>query len=223
MVRLDPEEIADLGDFLSRRLPDPGPEGWAAHLLEAQSKGRLFSVIDGASRRCDDARLREVRALLAPRGGRTGLALAATALLALALSGVVGGVALAARDVPMPPPPPPVAAAPVVVAPKAEVAAPPVAPPPAALADHPCARAGGDVVGWWYAGDRSPGRAGDLVVMARDANVRAAPPGEDNRFDARTRIRCVLHVGDRLRLSLDPRLVPPGAYWVPVRAQDLQR
>jgi hypothetical protein len=225
MRQLEPDEIADLGDFLARRLPSPSPEGWGVHIAETQVNGTLAAVLADAARRCDDPRLREVRALLTEpaRGGRPWL-LAASVACALTLLAVVGtgtGVALASLQ---PPPPPPVVAVriePPVVAPVAPVE-PVVAAPAPRLADHPCARAGDGVVGWWYAGNHAPGAAGEVIQLPRDANVRASAPGKDNRYNAHTKVRCVLKQGDRVRLSADATRIPPGVYWVPLRAEDVQ-
>lgn len=228
MQRLAPDEIADLGEFLSRRLPSPSAAGWPAFLLEAQESGRLGAVLGEASRHSDDPRLREVHALFAPRvPRRSGAFLAAVGVactFGLLVVGVVGGAVFAAFEAEAVAvvPAPPAAPAPAVVAEVVvETRAPEPQPVASALADHPCARAGEGIVGWWYAGSRSPGRAGDVIAMSRDANVRVTAPGADNRFNARTRVRCVLSAGDRVRLSEDPLLVPPGAYWVPLRAEDI--
>jgi hypothetical protein len=256
--RLDPDELADLGRFLSRRVPCPSPEGWASHLAHAQDDGSLDAILATAAEACDDPRLREVRRLITDdeRPVRSGLAplvvaagaaavltVALTAFIGIAaMSGVEAEAAPALRAVTVARVAPPVAelAAPVApeaaleaapeAAPVAEVApealpavaspAPPEpAPVPVRRSTSACAHAG--IAGWWYAGDHAPGAVGDVITVPRDTNVRAKPPGHDNRFDAHTRIRCVLGKGQRVRLSAAAVLVPPGAYWVPFSAADV--
>ena len=58
MQRLDPDDLADLGKFLSRRLPCPSADGWDAYLTVSQDAGQLDAVLAAAARTCDDPRLR---------------------------------------------------------------------------------------------------------------------------------------------------------------------
>src|SRR5690606_28008681 len=79
-----------------------------------------------------------------------------------------------------------------------------------------CGARPGELVGYWYAGERPPGGAGEVVVLPHAVNVRAAYPEPANRFDARTPVRCVLGAGARVRLSADPIPVPRDSWWVPL-------
>jgi len=74
----------------------------------------------------------------------------------------------------------------------------------------------GELVGYWYAGRVSPGKAGDRITVPQDLNVRADYPDRHNNFDARTSVRCTLAEGAPLVLSAAPIAVPGGAYWVPL-------
>ncbi|MFT4621585.1 MAG: hypothetical protein ACI8PZ_000237 [Myxococcota bacterium] len=79
----------------------------------------------------------------------------------------------------------------------------------------------GAIVGYWHAGEATPGRSGEVLQMPHGRNVRADYPDEHNRFDARAEVQCQLHRGDRVRLSRDPIRVPGGHYWVPLLSGDL--
>ncbi len=84
-----------------------------------------------------------------------------------------------------------------------------------------CTQAGGGLVGYWWAGEESPGHMGDVISVPRDLNVRAWAPSVSNGFDTRGDVRCTLGAGDRIRLSAEPLDVPGGAVWVPLNSGDL--
>lgn len=76
----------------------------------------------------------------------------------------------------------------------------------------------GELVGYWYAGEKRPGRAGQRVVLDKTVNVRADYPARHNDFDKRSTVRCVLVEGDVVKLARSPIEVPGEAYWVPLVA-----
>ncbi len=84
-----------------------------------------------------------------------------------------------------------------------------------------CAAKGGEIVGYWYAGESTPGDLGQYVTVSHATNVRADYPDVHNNFDARTNINCVLQEGDVVRLSRKPILVPADRYWIPLLSGDL--
>lgn len=84
-----------------------------------------------------------------------------------------------------------------------------------------CGARPGELVGYWYAGERPPGSAGEVVVMPHAVNVRADYPDADNQFDARAPVRCVIGAGTRVRLSADPIPVPRESWWVPLVSGDV--
>lgn len=127
-------------------------------------------------------------------------------------------------------------------APAAPPAAPPAPPeePPAApdIAEAPAAAAppapdrssdytgrcrarDGELIGYWYAGSSSPGAAGETITASVTTNVRADYPDVHNDFDARTTVRCILLEGQQVTLSVEPKAVPGGRYWVPLYGGDL--
>lgn len=110
------------------------------------------------------------------------------------------------------------AAAPVAVeAPAAPPTVAPVAPvAPTRVADARCGGRPGEVVGYWYAGERSPGKVGQQLTLDQSVNVRATYPDEQNRFDKRSEVRCVLSEGDQVLLAQAPIRVPGGHWWVPL-------
>jgi len=122
---------------------------------------------------------------------------------------------------PIPAPVAPVATTPVVVsvAPKASVAAAP--PPVDGVKPDACARQGGTVSGWWYAGDAPPGQTGDVIVVPRDTYVRAEMPGTSNGWSKNTPVKCVLYAGDKVRLNAAPVRVPVDAWWVSTSSDDV--
>lgn len=122
----------------------------------------------------------------------------------------------AVSELPVEAPEPEVAAAEPVV--PAEPAAAPVVPNPTAR----CAGTPGEVVGYWYAGSKKPGRQGARIKLDRTVNVRADYPDVHNQFDKQAQIQCVLMVGDRVRLDQEPIEVPGQAYWVPLVAGTLE-
>jgi hypothetical protein len=84
-----------------------------------------------------------------------------------------------------------------------------------------CAAQPGEIIGYWHAGETSPGAAGDLLEMPHARNVRADYPDVHNRFNARAEVQCQLSLGDRVRLSRAPIRVPGDHYWVPLVHGDL--
>ena len=86
-----------------------------------------------------------------------------------------------------------------------------------------CTIADDGVVGYWYAGEKAPGNAGELVTVDHSVNVRADYPDHHNAYDARASVRCQLAAGDQIRLTAEPILVPGDRYWVPLYNGDLVR
>ncbi len=84
-----------------------------------------------------------------------------------------------------------------------------------------CTGGEGEVVGYWYAGEEEPGAQGSTVTLTHAVNVRADYPDVHNRFDARSKVTCVLQEGDLVRLSRAAVKVPGNAYWVPLMSGDL--
>lgn len=84
-----------------------------------------------------------------------------------------------------------------------------------------CTAAQGELIGWWYAGNRNPVQVGATYTLPTHANVRADFPDEHNRFNARTALRCTLFPGDRIQVSHAAKQVPGNAYWVPLYGGDL--
>jgi hypothetical protein len=80
----------------------------------------------------------------------------------------------------------------------------------------------GEAVGYFYAGRRSPGQPGDVHEVTRMVNVRVDYPHEDNGWDKRAHIHCVLSPGDRVTLSAPPVALPGDHYWVPVFDGDVE-
>lgn len=83
----------------------------------------------------------------------------------------------------------------------------------------PCRGERGVVLGYAYAGDRRPGRRGEVWLVRQSVYVRADYPRADNDWDARAPIRCVLPTGARVELRKEPIAIDGGAYWVPVLGQ----
>lgn len=134
----------------------------------------------------------------------------------------------------------PVAAEPVVVEPvvvEPVAAEPPTAPPsapePVVAAQHPVEPAAkaptasrlpvgctgapaGEIVGYWYAGEKKPGEQGETITLDRDARVRVDYPRRGNHNNFRTQERCVLRRGTRVKLELAPIDASMGRWWVPV-------
>ena len=79
----------------------------------------------------------------------------------------------------------------------------------------------GDFIGYWYAGDESPGAMGQTITVALGVNVRADYPDVHNNFDKRTKVRCILKRGDKVKLTAAPILVPGDRFWVPLYHGDL--
>jgi hypothetical protein len=78
-----------------------------------------------------------------------------------------------------------------------------------------------DFIGYWYAGDASPGAVGQTVTVEIGVNVRADYPDVHNNFDKRTKVRCILKRGDKVKLTAAPILVPGDRFWVPLYHGDL--
>lgn len=78
-----------------------------------------------------------------------------------------------------------------------------------------------DFIGYWYAGDTSPGLQGEVVTVDLGVNVRQDYPGLHNEFDKRTKVRCILKRGDKVKLTAAPILVPGDRFWVPLFHGDL--
>ena len=79
-----------------------------------------------------------------------------------------------------------------------------------------CQGAPGQVVGYWYAGNSSPGTVGQTITLARDARVRVDYPRAANGHNAAARELCVLSRGTQMTLSLAPIDASRGHWWVPV-------
>ena len=78
-----------------------------------------------------------------------------------------------------------------------------------------------DFIGYWYAGEDSPGLKGEVVTVELGVNVRQDYPGLHNDFDKRTKVRCILKRGDKVKLTAAPILVPGDRFWVPLFHGDL--
>ena len=78
-----------------------------------------------------------------------------------------------------------------------------------------------DFIGYWYAGEDSPGLKGEVVTVDLGVNVRQDYPGLHNDFDKRTKVRCILKRGDKVKLTAAPILVPGDRFWVPLFHGDL--
>ncbi len=74
----------------------------------------------------------------------------------------------------------------------------------------------GEVVGYWYAGEKKPGEQGETITLDRDARVRVDYPRRENHNNFQTQERCVLPRGTRVKLELAPIDASKGRWWVPV-------
>ncbi len=81
-----------------------------------------------------------------------------------------------------------------------------------------CTGASQQLIGYWYAGATSPGKAGETIIVPSSVRVRADYPDVHNRFNARASVRCTLSAGAKVTLAADPIRVPGDAYWVPLHA-----
>jgi hypothetical protein len=79
----------------------------------------------------------------------------------------------------------------------------------------------GDFIGYWYAGADNPGAVGETITVSLGVNVRADYPDLHNNFDKRTKVRCILKRGDKVKLTAAPILVPGDRFWVPIYHGDL--
>ena len=84
-----------------------------------------------------------------------------------------------------------------------------------------CGGAKEEIVGYWYAGDATPGEAGQVIDIGRAVNVRVDYPRFNNGYSSRTDIVCWLQSGDKVRLTQAPIYVEGDVYWVPLVAGDL--
>ena len=117
-----------------------------------------------------------------------------------------------------------------------EAAGPPTVPPAAApaAAELPaaepdpgvparCRAPVGQLVGWWWAGDK-PGDVGDTLTLDVSANVRADYPRPENGYRMSRPILCTLPPGTHQRLSRAPQDSGKGHdWWVPVVGGDFVR
>jgi hypothetical protein len=248
-MQLDASEIHDLAAFCARRFPsgaqrselarvagltlettDQGDaQGDWARLLElAQGRGALDRLAGAlADAAPNDENLRAATALLRPRPTSGRFLVAGTAAGALVGLGILVVLAWPAPTVV------PVAQAaavpePAVAPPEAvvEVAAPAPAAPEAVAVPPPkekksgCKGEVGEVVGYWYAGTRSPGAVGETITLPRDARVRADYPRAENGNDPRKPERCALKRGATITLSHAPIDASNGHYWVPYAVGD---
>lgn len=78
-----------------------------------------------------------------------------------------------------------------------------------------------DFIGYWYAGETSPGLKGEVVTVQLGVNVRQDYPGLHNDFNKRSKVRCILKRGDKVKLTAAPILVPGDRFWVPLFHGDL--
>ncbi len=227
--------------------PDDAEADWFALLAAAHDQGRLEALVRAAATGCpEDDNMAELEAIIAPPPSNMArfvalgavVAMAATALLtagvmAWVLSGddAVAAQVSAEHAAPVtatqvePAQVEPAQVEPAQVEPvePAPVSSPRVQGTSDAELPGPCAPSTDEeeVVGWWYAGERSPGAAGEAVSVPRTLNVRAEFPSFRNDYDARTAVKCILVEGTTLVLHAEPEKVPPGHYWVPLTAADL--
>ena len=239
-TRLSHREEAD-ADVLST---------WTILLARVRDAGRLPALARAArGLHPEDANLQAVCEILAARrwpDPRLLVPLAAAASLLLGVGAAAGAWALlwdgSESDVVVAAAPEadaptyvsvnPTAAAPARPALKAAAvtAAPEASPAPKAEApqkiapanvDGRCTAGPGEVVGYWYAGSDLPGHQGETITMDGSMNVRADYPDHRNGYSVKSAIRCTLRVGDRVRLSREPMVVPGDAVWVPLVTGDL--
>jgi hypothetical protein len=121
---------------------------------------------------------------------------------------------------PAPEPEPAPVPEPVPVPEPAPAVAPKPTPKPAGAVLR-CEGPPGEVIGYWYAGETSPGGVGADYTVDGGLNVRVDYPDVHNDFDARSALVCTLGHGWRLRLGHEPIAVPGGAYWVPLASDDI--
>ncbi|GDX81039.1 hypothetical protein LBMAG42_28500 [Deltaproteobacteria bacterium] len=74
----------------------------------------------------------------------------------------------------------------------------------------------GEIVGYWYAGEKKPGEQGETVTLDRDARVRVDYPRRENHNNFQTHERCVLPRGTRVKVEQGPFDASKGRWWVPV-------
>ncbi len=99
---------------------------------------------------------------------------------------------------------------------EAPVATGPIRP----LAHNPCKGEPGQVVGYWYSGEIDPGELGGVFTVVAGVNVREQMPSAANDFGL-TPVVCTLGDGWKVRIGMEPVLIPGGVYWVPFRPEDL--
>jgi len=83
-----------------------------------------------------------------------------------------------------------------------------------------CSGEPGEVVGYWFAGEQSPGAVGETYTVDGGINVRADYPSSKNGFQLAPAV-CALGHGWSVRIGLEPIFISGGAYWVPLRADDI--
>lgn len=134
----------------------------------------------------------------------------------------VNTATIAAEPIPAPaerPPAFPPTPVPATVVPPPTVAPP--APKPSGAGDRAhCSGSPGDVVGYWYAGESSPGSQGATITLTRDARIRADYPHAENHHNARAPEKCVLQAGMSVNLSQAPIDASRGHWWVPYAVGD---
>ena len=84
-----------------------------------------------------------------------------------------------------------------------------------------CGGARQEIVGYWYAGDTTPGLTGEVVDIGRTVNVRQDYPRYNNGYSSRSEVVCWLKTGDKVKLTQAPIYVDGDVYWVPLVAGDL--
>jgi len=84
-----------------------------------------------------------------------------------------------------------------------------------------CGGAKEEIVGYWYAGDATPGQAGQVIDIGHTVNVRQDYPRYDNGYSSRSDVVCWLKTGDKVKLTQAPIYVDGDVYWVPLVAGDL--
>lgn len=85
-----------------------------------------------------------------------------------------------------------------------------------------CAGEDGQVVGYWYAGSKKPGRTGSRITLDKTVNVRADYPDVHNNFEKKAAVQCVLMAGDKVKLRQSAIEVPGNAWWVPLVAGSVE-
>ncbi len=116
--------------------------------------------------------------------------------------------------------------APVVTEPEpdpgqVEPAPPQVAAPAAPERTLRCEGPAAEILGYWYAGEDSPGGVGASYTVDGGLNLRATYPSPANGFSPRGELVCTLGHGWVLRIGAEPIFVRGGAWWVPLTPEDI--